>query len=106
MLHILGYHLNHEKYEQIKNLAKQIQVYQNFISEIYYNTYFQKQKISCSKFITEMKIYRDKEFSSSFFQQICKQVYEKYEKKKPPKQQVIFKKLSFVGINLMTKLFV
>ena len=25
-----------------------------------------------------MKIYRDKEFSSSFFQQICKQVYEKY----------------------------
>ena len=73
-----SYHLNHEKYEQIENLAKQIQAYQNFISEIYYNTYFQKQKISCGKFITEMKIYRDKEFSSSFFQQICKQVYEKY----------------------------
>ena len=52
-----SYHLNHEKYEQIENLAKQIQ----------------KQKISCGKFITEMKIYRDKEFSSSFFQQICKQ---------------------------------
>ena len=68
-----SYHLNHEKYEQIENLAKQIQAYQNFISEIYYNTYFQKQKISCGKFITEMKIYRDKEFSSSFFQQICKQ---------------------------------
>ena len=101
-----SYHLNHDKYEQIKNLAKQIQVYQNFISEIYYNTYFQKQKISCGKFITEMKIYRDKEFSSSFFQQICKQVYEKYEKKKPPKQQAVFKKLSFVGINLMTKPFV
>ena len=73
-----SYHLNHEKYEQIENLAKQIQAYQNFISEIYYNTYFQKQKISYGKFITEMKIYRDKEFSSSFFQQICKQVYEKY----------------------------
>ena len=101
-----SYHLNHEKYEQIENLAKQIQAYQNFISEIYYNTYFQKQKISCGKFITEMKIYRDKEFSSSFFQQICKQVYEKYEKKKPPKQQVVFKKLSFVGINLMTKPFI
>ena len=101
-----SYHLNHEKYEQIKNLAKQIQVYQNFISEIYYNTYFQKQKISCSKFITEMKIYRDKDFSSSFFQQICKQVYERYEKKKPPKQRIVFKKLSFVGINLSTKIFI
>ena len=62
-----SYHLNHEKYEQIENLAKQIQAYQNFISEIYHNTCFQKQKISCGKFITEMKIYRDKEFSSSFF---------------------------------------
>ncbi len=53
-----------------------------------------------------MKIYRDKDFSSSFFQQICKQVYERYEKKKPPKQQVVFKKLSFVGINLSTKIFI
>ena len=80
-----SYGLNKEKYKKIEELAKQIQVYQNFISEIYYNNYFQKQKITCSKFITEMKIYRNKDFSSSFFQQICKQVYERYEKKKPPK---------------------
>ena len=101
-----SYQLNKEKYEEIKKLAERIQIYQNFISSIYYNNYFQKHKISCRKFITEMKIYRSNDFSSSFFQQICKQVYEKYEKKKPPKQQVIFKKLSFVGVNLSTKMFI
>ena len=101
-----SYGLNKEKYDKIKKLAEQIRVYQNFISEIYYNNYFNKQKIACSKFITEMKIYRDKEFSSSFFQQICKQVYERYEKKNKPKKQVVFRKLSFTGINLSTKIFI
>ena len=41
-----AYGLNKEKYKKIEELAKQIQVYQNFISEIYYNNYFQKQKIN------------------------------------------------------------
>ena len=52
------------------------------------------------------KRYRDKDFSCAFFQQICKEVYEKYNKKKPPKEQVAFKKLSFIGINQHTTIFI
>ena len=52
------------------------------------------------------KRYRDKDFSSMFFQHICKQVYDKYNKKKPPKEQVIFKKLSFIGVNQHTTIFI
>ena len=41
-----------------------------------------------------------------FLQKICKQVYESYNKKKPPKKQVIFKKLSFIGVNQHNKVFI
>ena len=101
-----SYYLNKEKYEEIKEFTKKIRIYQNFISYIYYDVYFNKQKISCTDFIKEMNIYRDKTFPASFFQRICKQVYEAYKKKKPPKKQVVFKKLSFRGINSSTKFFI
>ena len=102
-----SYHLNKEKLNTITEFAKKIQILQNFISYIYYDEYFNKQSIKYTDFIKLMnKRYRDKDFSSAFFQQICKQVYEKYNKKKPPKTQVIFKKLSFVGVNQHTTIFI
>ena len=102
-----SHHLNKEKLNTITKFAKKIQILQNFISYIYFDEYFNKQNIKCTDFIKLMnKRYRDKDFSSAFFQQICKQVYEKYNKKKPPKEQVIFKKLSFIGINQNNKIFI
>ena len=102
-----SYHLNKEKLNIIKTFAKKIKILQNFISYIYFDEYFNKQNIKCTDFIKLMnKRYRDKDFPSAFFQQICKQVYEKYNKKKPPKEQVIFKKLSFIGINQHTTIFI
>ena len=102
-----SHYLNKEKLNTIKAFAKKIQILQNFISYIYFDEYFNKQTIKCADFIKLMnKRYRDKDFPCAFFQQICKQVYEKYNKKKPPKEQVIFKKLSFIGINQSTKIFI
>ena len=102
-----SHHLNKEKLNKIKVFAKKIRILQNFISYIYFDEYFNKQKIKCTDFIKLMnKRYRDKDFSSMFFQQICKQVYEKYNKKKPPKNQVVFKKLSFIGVNQYNKIFI
>ena len=102
-----SYHLNKEKMNTIKVFAEKIQILQNHISYIYFDEYFNKQSIKCTDFIKLMnRRYRDKDFSSAFFQQICKQVYEKYNKKKPPKEQVIFKKLSFIGVNQSTKIFI
>ena len=102
-----SYHLNKEKLNTIKEFAKKIQILQNFISYIYFDEYFNKQSIKCTDFIKLMnKRYRDKDFSSMLFQQICKQVYENYNKKKPPKTQVIFKKLSFIGVNQSTRIFI
>ena len=102
-----SHHLNKEKLNTITEFAKKIRILQNFISYIYFDEYFNKQKIKCTDFIKLMnKRYRDKDFSSMFFQQICKQVYEKYNKKKPPKTQVIFKKLSFIGVNQYNKIFI
>ena len=102
-----SHHLNKEKYNSVKIFAEKIKILQNFISYIYFDEYFNKQAIKCTDFITLMnKRYRDKDFPCTFFQQICKQVYEKYNKKKPPKEQVIFKKLSFVGINQHNKIFI
>ena len=102
-----SYHLNKEKMNTIKVFAEKIQILQNHISYIYFDEYFNKQSIKCTDFIKLMnRRYRDKDFSSAFFQQICKQVYEKYNKKKPPKTQVIFKKLSFIGVNQYNKIFI
>ena len=102
-----SHHLNKEKLNTITVFAKKIQILQNFISYIYFDEYFNKQTIKYTDFIKLMnKRYRDKDFSSVFFQQICKQVYEKYNKKKPPKEQVIFKKLSFIGVNQSTNIFI
>ena len=102
-----SHHLNKEKLNTITEFAKKIRILQNFISYIYFDEYFNKQKIKCTDFIKLMnKRYRDKDFSSVFFQQICKQVYENYNKKKPPKTQVIFKKLSFVGVNQHNTIFI
>ena len=102
-----SYHLNKEKLNTITEFAKKIQILQNHISYIYFDEYFNKQSIKCTDFIKLMnKRYRDKYFHSAFFQKICKQVYEKYNKKKPPKKQVIFKKLSFIGVNQSTKIFI
>ena len=102
-----SHHLNKEKLNTIIEFAKKIQILQNFISYIYFDEYFNKQSIKCTDFIKLMnKRYRDKDFSCAFFQQICKQVYEKYNKKKPPKEPVIFKKLSFIGINQHTTIFI
>ena len=102
-----SHHLNKEKLNTITEFAKKIQILQNFISYIYFDEYFNKQTIKCTDFIKLMnKRYRDKDFSSMFFQHICKQVYEKYNKKKPPKEQVIFKKLSFIGVNQHTTIFI
>ena len=102
-----SHHLNKEKLNTITEFAKKIRILQNFISYIYFDEYFNKQKIKCTDFIKLMnKRYRDKDFSSVFFQQICKQVYENYNKKKPPKTQVIFKKLSFIGVNQYNKIFI
>ena len=102
-----SHHLNKEKLNTITEFAKKIRILQNFISYIYFDEYFNKQKIKCTDFIKLMnKRYRDKDFSFMFFQQICKQVYEKYNKKKPPKTQVIFKKLSFIGVNQYNKIFI
>ena len=102
-----SYHLNKEKLNTIKAFARKIQILQNHISYIYFDEYFNKQNIKCTDFIKLMnKRYRDKNFPSAFFQQICKQVYEKYNKKKPPKEQVIFKKLSFIGVNQHTTIFI
>ena len=102
-----SHHLNKEKLNTIKVFAEKIRILQNHISYIYFDEYFNKQKIKCTDFIKLMnKRYRDKDFPSAFFQQICKQVYEKYNKKKPPKTQVIFKKLSFIGVNQSTIIFI
>ena len=102
-----SHHLNKEKLNTIKEFAEKIQILQNFISYIYFDEYFNKQTIKCTDFIKLMnKQYRDKYFPSMFFQQICKQVYEKYNKKKPPKNQVIFKRLSFIGVNQSTTIFI
>ena len=102
-----SHHLNKEKLNTITEFAKKIRILQNFISYIYFDEYFNKQTIKCTDFIKLMnKRYRDKDFSSMFFQQICKQVYENYNKKKPPKTQVVFKKLSFIGVNQSTKIFI
>jgi len=102
-----SYHLNKEKLNAIINFTEKIRILQNHISYIYFDEYFNKQKINCTDFIKLMnERYRDKDFPSAFFQQICKQVYEKYNKKKPPKTQVIFKKLSFIGINQHTTIFI
>ena len=102
-----SHHLNKEKLNTITEFAKKIQILQNHISYIYFDEYFNKQSIKCTDFIKLMnKRYRDKNFSSMFFQHICKQVYEKYNKKKPPKEQVIFKKLSFIGVNQSTTIFI
>ena len=102
-----SHHLNKEKLNTITEFAKKIQILQNHISYIYFDEYFNKQSIKYTDFIKLMnKRYRDKDFSSMFFQQICKQVYEKYNKKKPPKEQVVFKKLSFIGVNQHNKIFI
>ena len=102
-----SYHLNKEKLNTIKEFAEKIQILQNHISYIYFDEYFNKQTIKCTDFIKLMnKRYRDKGFPCAFFQQICKQVYEKYNKKKPPKEQVIFKRLSFIGVNQHTTIFI
>ena len=102
-----SHHLNKEKLNTITEFAKKIQILQNHISYIYFDEYFNKQTIKCTDFIKLMnKRYRDKDFPSAFFQKICKQVYEKYNKKKPPKGQVVFKKLSFIGINQSTTIFI
>ena len=102
-----SHHLNKEKLNTIKEFAEKIQILQNFISYIYFDEYFNKQSIKCTDFIKLMnKRYRDKDFSCAFFQQICKQVYEKYNKKKPPKEQVVFKKLSFIGVNQHHTIFI
>ena len=95
-----SYHLNKEKYKIIENFALQIRAYKNFLSELYFNQYFHKKKITCFNFMKEMKTYCDKDFPSSFFQQICKQIYESYNKKKETKKTIEFKKLSFIGINV------
>ena len=94
-----SYHLNEAKYKTIEQFAIQAREYKNQISKIYFDNYFHKQHISCFDFIKAMNVYRDKTFSSSIFIQICKQIYEKYNKKKPPKTMVKFKQLSFIGIN-------
>ena len=102
-----SHHLNKEKLNTIKVFAEKIQILQNHISYIYVDEYFNKKNIKCTDFIKLMnKRYRDKDFPSAFFQQICKDVYEKYNKKKPPKEQVIFKKLSFIGVNQHTTIFI
>ena len=102
-----SHHLNKEKLNTITEFAKKIQILQNHISYIYFNEYFNKQTIKYTDFIKLMnKRYRDKDFSSMLFQQICKQVYENYNKKKPPKTQVVFKKLSFIGVNQSTRIFI
>jgi len=102
-----SHHLNKEKLNIIKEFAKKIRILQNFISYIYFDEYFKKQTIKCADFIKLMnKRYRDKDFSCAFFQQICKQVYEKYNKKNPPKTQVVFKRLSFIGVNQHSTIFI
>ena len=102
-----SHYLNKEKLNTIKAFAEKIRILQNFISYIYFDEYFNKQTIKCTDFIKLMnKRYRDKNFSSMFFQHICKQVYEKYNKKKPPKEQVVFKKLSFIGVNQHNTIFI
>ena len=102
-----SYHLNKEKLNTITEFAEKIRILQNHISYIYFDEYFNKKNIKCTDFIKLMnKRYRDKDFSSMFFQQSCKQVYEKYNKKKPPKEQVVFKRLSFIGVNQSTKIFI
>ena len=102
-----SHHLNKEKLNTITEFAEKIRILQNFISYIYFDEYFNKQTIKCTDFITLMnKRYRDKDFPCAFFQQICKQVYEKYNKKKPPKKQVVFKKLSFIGVNQHHTIFI
>ena len=99
--------LNKEKRNTITAFAEKIRILQNHISYIYFDEYFNKQKIKCFDFIKIMnKTYRDKDFSNVFFQLICKQVYEKYNKKKPPKTMVIFKKLSFIGMNQHNTIFI
>ena len=99
--------MNKEKLNTIKIFAEKIRILQNHISYIYFDEYFNKKSIKCTDFIKLMnKRYRDKNFSSDFFRQICKQVYEKYNKKKPPKNIVVFKKLSFIGINQHTTIFI
>ena len=73
-----SYHLNKEKFYQIKALAEMIRDYKNFISEIYYQDYFNKQYISCSKFCSKMKMFRDVNFPAQLFQPLCIDVYNTY----------------------------
>jgi len=102
-----SYHLNKEKLNTIISFAEKIRILQNHISYIYFDEYFNKQKINYTDFDKLMnERYRDKDFPSAFFKQICKQVYEKYNKKKPPKTQITFKKLSFIGINQHNTIFI
>ena len=101
-----SYHLNKEKFYQIKALAEMIRDYKNFISEIYYQDYFNKQYISCSKFCSKMKMFRDVNFPAQLFQPLCIDVYNAYNKQNPPKKLVVFKKLSFTGINCSATKFI
>ena len=101
-----SHHLNKEKFYQIKALAEMIRDYKNFISEIYYQDYFNKQYISCSKFCSKMKMFRDVNFPAQLFQPLCIDVYNTYNKQKPPKKLVVFKKLSFTGVNSSTTKFI
>ena len=101
-----SYHLNKEKFYQIKALAEMIRDYKNFISEIYYQDYFNKQYISCSKFCSKMKMFRDVNFPAQLFQPLCIDVYNTYNKQKPPQKLVVFKKLSFTGVNSSTTKFI
>ena len=104
VISFFSYDLNKEKFIEIKNLAIKIRNYKNEVSEHYYKFYHNQRQISCIDFINDMKMYRPSDISASFFQRICKEVYELYNKKrKNTKKQIIFTKLTFIGINLITK---
>ena len=95
-----SYDLNHDKYLKIENVVKIILEYENKLSSIYFENYFNKQKISCFDFIKVVRDLNKKDIPSTFYQQLTKKVYEVYNKKKPPKDLVLFRKLSFNGINV------
>ena len=95
--------LNHEKYLKIENVIKRILEYENELSAIYFENYFNKQKISCFSFMKLTKQLNNKDVPSSFFQCLAKKVYEVYNKNKSPKDLVVFRKLSFNGINTFNK---
>ena len=46
-----SYKLNYEKYLKIENVVKKILEYENKLSQLYFENYFNKQKISCFDFI-------------------------------------------------------